>query len=53
MDRLPGAPTPDHPYIAGVLVQEVQGGGEGLELGVVAHAQYVREAIALLDAPRP
>ncbi|HUH10834.1 MAG TPA: serine protease, partial [Brevundimonas sp.] len=51
VDRLPGAPTPDHPYIAGVLVQEVQGGGEGLELGVVAHAQYVREAIALLDAP--
>lgn len=51
VDRLPGEPTPDHPYIAGVLVQEVQGGGEGLELGVVAHAQYVREAIALLDAP--
>ncbi|WP_313004973.1 serine protease [Brevundimonas sp.] len=52
VDRLPGAPTPDHPYIAGVLVQEVQGGGEGLELGVVAHAQYVREAIALLDQGR-
>jgi hypothetical protein len=32
-----------------VLVQEVQGGGEGLDLGVVAHADYVRETIALLD----
>jgi S1-C subfamily serine protease len=51
VDRRPGLPTPDHPYIAGVLVQEVQGGGEGLELGVVVHAQYVREAIALLDRP--
>lgn len=46
--RLPDAPMPDHPYIAGVLVQEVQGGGEGIDLGVVAHALYVREAIALL-----
>lgn len=46
--RRPNAPQPDHPYIAGVLVQEVQGGGEGLDLGVVAHAVYVREAIALL-----
>ncbi|GAA0772058.1 serine protease [Brevundimonas olei] len=47
--RVPGAPVPDHPFIAGVLVQEVQGGGEGLDLGVVAHADYVRETIALLD----
>ena len=46
---MPGAPVPEHPFIAGVLVQEVQGGGEGMDLGVVAHAQYVREAIALLD----
>jgi hypothetical protein len=46
---VPGAPVPDHPFIAGVLVQEVQGGGEGLDLGVVAHADYVRETIALLD----
>lgn len=49
--RRPDAPQPDHPFIAGVLVQEVQGGGEGLDLGVVAHARYVRETIALLDAP--
>jgi len=47
--RPAGAPVPDHPMIMGILIQEVQGGGEGLELGVVAHAQYVREAIELLD----
>lgn len=51
--RRPDAPVPDHPFIAGVLVQEAQGGGEGLDLGVVAHAEYVREAIALLDQATP
>lgn len=51
--RRPDAPVPDHPFIAGVLVQEVQGGGEGIDLGVVAHAEYVRETIALLDAVEP
>ena len=48
---LPGKAEPDHPYIAGVLTQEVLVGQERLDLGVVAHAVYVREAIALLDAP--
>lgn len=47
--RVPGAPVPDHPFIAGVLVQEVQSGGQGIDLGVVVHADYVRETIALLD----
>ena len=51
--RRPDAPTPDHPFIAGVLVQEVQGGGEGIDLGVVAHAQYVRETITLMDGVAP
>lgn len=49
--RRPDAPVPDHPFIAGVLVQEVQGDGDDLDLGVVAHAEYVREAITQLDAP--
>tara|TARA_R110002124_G_scaffold24742_2_gene90275 strand:+ start:68 stop:877 length:810 start_codon:yes stop_codon:yes gene_type:complete len=48
--RLPGTVTPDHPFIAGVLVQTVEVDGQGLGIGVVAHAQYVREAIALMDA---
>lgn len=47
--RRPNAPVPDHPFIAGVLVQEVQGGGEFIDLGVVAHAVYVREAIRRMD----
>ena len=52
--RLPGTPMPDHPFIAGVLVQSVEVDGEGLGIGVVAHAVYVREAIALMDgAPGP
>lgn len=49
--RRPDAPAPDHPFIAGVLTQEVMVGDERLDLGVVAHAVYVREAVALLDAP--
>lgn len=48
--RRPDAPTPDHPFIAGVLTQEVMVGEERLDLGVVAHAVYVREALGLLDA---
>lgn len=49
--KLPGTAEPDHPFIAGVLVSEVRPGDEPLGIGIVAHAQYVREAIALLDAP--
>lgn len=48
--RLPGTTPPDHPFIAGVLVQTVEVAGEPLGLGVVAHANYVRESIALMDA---
>lgn len=52
--RLSGTEVPDHPFIAGVLIQAVEVEGEGLGIGVVAHAAYVREAIALLDAaPEP
>lgn len=47
--RRPDAPAPEHPFIAGVLTQEVMVGEERLDLGVVAHAIYVREAVALLD----
>ena len=47
--RRAGVPVPTNPFIAGILIKEVQGNGEGIELGVVAHGQYIREAIALLD----
>lgn len=49
--RAAGVDAPDHPYVAGILVQEVVVGQERLGLGVVAHAAYIREAVALLDAP--
>ena len=49
------------PVIVGVAIKEVvspgpmqgqpQGQGQGIGLGVIAHAAYVRQAIALLDAP--
>lgn len=49
--KLPGSVTPEHPFIAGVLVQEMRVGGETVGIGIVAHAEYVREALALLDVP--
>ena len=49
--KLPGSVQPDHPFIAGVVVSEVRPGEGRLSIGIVAHAAYVREAIALLDAP--
>ena len=49
--KLPGTVQPDHPFIAGVLTSEARPSDEPLLIGVVAHAGYVREAIALLDAP--
>lgn len=47
--RRAGVPVPTNPFIAGILIKEVQGNGEGIELGVVAHGQYIRETIALMD----
>ena len=49
--KLPGTVTPEHPFIAGVLVQEMRVGGETVGIGIVAHAEYVKQAIAMLDAP--
>lgn len=47
--KLPGTVQPGHPFIAGVLTSEVRPVNEPLGIGVVAHAVYVREAVALLD----
>lgn len=47
--RRPGTVEPEHPFIAGVLTQEVRIQEERLEIGVVTHASFVRDAIALLD----
>jgi len=37
------------PYVAGVLTQEVELNKERLEIGIVTHASFVREALALMD----
>lgn len=47
--RRPGLRDPDHPFIAGLLTQEVLVSDERLDLGIVTHASFIREAIALLD----
>lgn len=36
-------------FIAGVLTQQVELKSERMEIGIVTHAAYVREAIALMD----
>ena len=47
--RRPGVPEPEHPFIAGVLTQQVEMDRERLGIGVVVHANYIREAIELLN----
>jgi hypothetical protein len=38
-------------FIAGLLTQQVELNNERLEIGIVTHAKYVRETIALLSNP--
>ena len=49
--RASDAPPQEEPFVAGILTQQTSVGGEPLGLGVVIHAVFVREAVALLDAP--
>jgi S1-C subfamily serine protease len=41
----------DAQFIAGILTQQVELSGERLEIGIVTHAKYIREAVALIDNP--
>lgn len=50
--KRPGTTEPETAFIAGLLSQEVRVNDEQLEIGVVTHAVFIRETIALLDAPR-
>jgi S1-C subfamily serine protease len=43
-----GEPTQ---FIAGLLTQQVELNNERLEIGIVTHAKYIRETIALLSNP--
>jgi len=45
-----GAPTKEQ-IIAGMLTEQVEVGDQRLEIGVVTDAQFIRQAIALLDQP--
>lgn len=50
-ETTPGPPRP--PVITGVLVRQTEQDGRAFELGVVAHAVFVRETIARLDRSAP
>ncbi len=39
-------------FIAGILTQQVELTGERLQIGIVTHARFIRDTIALLDDPR-
>lgn len=41
----------DPGFIAGLLTQQVELNNERLEIGIVTHAKYIRETIALLQNP--
>ena len=52
--RRPGvAEAQDVQIVAGMLTQQVELNNERLEIGIVTDAQFVREAVNLLDQPRP
>jgi len=48
--RAGAAGTPPAQFIAGLLSQQVELNKERLEIGIVVHAKYIREAIDLLDS---
>jgi V8-like Glu-specific endopeptidase len=39
-------------FIAGLLTQQVELNSERLEIGIVTHAKFIRETLALIDDPR-
>ena len=42
----------DVQFIAGLLTQQVELNNERLEIGIVTHAKFIRETIALMDNPQ-
>lgn len=48
--RRPGAgESQEVQFVAGLLTQQVELSGERLEIGIVTHAKFIRETLALLD----
>jgi len=50
--RSGGESAPEPELIAGMLTQQVELNSENLEIGIVTQARFIRETVALLDAPR-
>jgi len=44
-------PPQDVEFIAGLLTQQVELNNERLEIGIVTHAKYIRETLALMQDP--
>lgn len=52
--RRPGATeTQEVQFVAGMLTQQVELSGERLEIGIVTHARFIREAVAMIDGVMP
>ena len=48
--RRPGAAeSQEVQFVAGLLTQQVELSGERLEIGIVTHAKFIRETLAILD----
>jgi V8-like Glu-specific endopeptidase len=47
------AQTQPAQFIAGILTQQVELSGDRLEIGIVTHARYIREAVEMLDGHLP
>ncbi len=46
-----GGETQEVQFVAGLLTQQVELNSERLEIGIVTHARYIHETLALLDNP--
>lgn len=52
--RGPSAPSEDPPQlVAGMLAQQTVVGDEKLDIGIVLHALWIRQTIAMIDPPAP
>jgi S1-C subfamily serine protease len=52
--RRPGAAEAQEvQFVAGILTQQVELSGERLEIGVVTHARFIRETVAMIDGVAP
>jgi len=49
--RVGAAESQEVQFIAGLLTQQVELNNERLEIGIVTHAKFIRETIALIDNP--